>query len=225
MIKTNEFQTLAPLAVFKSILEKSITDGKDNRSIFISGFTKTGKTELQKNLIGSIPLEDKILLIQDFPEMHLEQLYSSKHLLSLSVSDDNGRSLSGMTIDKLINTSLDAEFKWLTTSEIRTGTEAVSNLEAMKKGYRVMATIYAHNNQQVLERLSRLAETVSPKYTEDEITHVFSENNPLGVHLSKVDLGEYNQYFIDEVVEFVPFSEQNSYGTKTLFKQDFRNMI
>jgi pilus assembly protein CpaF len=74
----DNFYTMAPIEILKllNIFVKAHT------SIVLSAETGAGKTELQKLLLGFVPFEDRIVLVEDTDEMHLPAIYPDKDIFS-----------------------------------------------------------------------------------------------------------------------------------------------
>ena len=76
-LKINSYdKKIAPHFVF-ALLEACI---KSNSNIIISGKTGSGKTEMQKYLVGFIKDNEKIIIMEDTLDTHLKELYPNKDI-------------------------------------------------------------------------------------------------------------------------------------------------
>ena len=114
-------------------------------NLFISGGTNSGKTTFLNALSAYIPADERVITIEDTPEIKSDlnnflPLYSNEHL----GSDELVRSCLRLRPDRIV------------MGEIR-GPEALDMLDAFSSGHEgSMATLHAGNPQQALNRLCLL---------------------------------------------------------------------
>lgn len=125
-----------------SILNHAIND---KRSIIVSGATGSGKTTLVNSLINEINPYERLITIEDTPELQL----SHKNHLNLYTSDT-------VDMSTLLRSALRLRPDRIIVGEVR-GAEALDMIDAFSTGHRGgLATIHAGSIQQALQRLTLL---------------------------------------------------------------------
>lgn len=187
-------------------------------NVTISGETGTGKTELQKLLIGHIPFEDKIIMIEDVAETHISDIYPDKDVYSwlTTVKANNKGEEVGISISDHIKNALRNNPKWLIVSETR-GAEAYEMYQAILSGHRIITTLHAIDNRAVPMRFAGMA---SLKYKiPDDLQDQFRMFMNIGVHIKK-DIYDGKVFrYMDQLCEFVPGSKEYPEGVNVLFEQ------
>ncbi len=118
------------------------------RTILISGGTSSGKTTFLKALLREVPVSERIILIEDTPEI---RLHSPASLGLVAVKGELGEAQVGT--DDLLQASLRMRPDRLVLGELR-GTEAVSFLRAINTGHPgSFSTLHANNPLGALEQL------------------------------------------------------------------------
>jgi pilus assembly protein CpaF len=105
---------------------------KNHMNIIISGQTGSGKSELQKYLIKSIPKNDKIVVISDNNELKLSKVYPEKDIYTWIVKNENFSKLN-IDFSDLIKPALRYNPEWLIISESR-GKESFDMINAATTG-------------------------------------------------------------------------------------------
>lgn len=195
---------------------------KAHTSIVLSAETGAGKTELQKLLLGFIPFEDRIVLIEDTDEMHLPSIYPDKDIISW-VSN------AGIKVDdrpinttRLIEQSLRTNPKWLVIAESR-GAEAYELISGARSGHPIITTLHAVSNQAVPSRFIGMA-AMEYSFNEEMLEHDILTYINVGIHLTiKVSSSGRKIRYIDQIVEYTPDKEHYPDGTNILFEQHIRN--
>ncbi len=132
---------------------KSMISLNKKPNIIVSGETGSGKTELQKYVVGKIANTQGVVSIQDTNDAALKKLYPAKDITEIfsnkfySMSDG-------------IKTSLRYNPDWVIVAEIR-GEEIESFIEAMETGHSGITTLHASGALNTIERMNNLAK----KYT------------------------------------------------------------
>jgi pilus assembly protein CpaF len=133
-----------PLAEF---LAAQIEDGK---TILISGGTGTGKTTLLNILGQSIPDHERIVVIEDTAELHIEK----PNILPVECQTDTHR--KPVTFDDLLKAALRWRPDRIILGEVR-GIEARTLLDSFNTGHaRSLATIHANSAAKALRRFANL---------------------------------------------------------------------
>ena len=143
-------------AELTNLLEKKIKFEKSN--FIIAGPTGCGKTTLLKSLLSSFCKEDRILCLEDTPELPKINTTST----NLKTYNATSEELSDVTLDDLVKTSLRLRPDRLMMGEMR-GEEASSFLLMLSTGHKGSgATLHAHNPQDALRRLEMLVQMGNP---------------------------------------------------------------
>jgi pilus assembly protein CpaF len=121
-------------------------------NIIISGGTGTGKTTFLNVLSGFIPVEDRIVTIEDAAELQLHQEHVCR--LETRPKDINGE--GEITVQRLVINSLRMRPERIVVGECRGG-EALDMLQAMNTGHDgSMTTLHANTPRDALARLETL---------------------------------------------------------------------
>ena len=120
-------------------------------NIIISGGTGTGKTTLLNVLSGFIPIDERIVTIEDAAELQLHQEHVCR--LETRPADINGE--GRITIRDLVINSLRMRPDRIVVGECRGG-EALDMLQAMNTGHDGSLTTIHANSPRDLSRLETL---------------------------------------------------------------------
>ena len=120
-------------------------------NIVISGGTGSGKTTLLNVLSGYIPLDERIVTIEDAAELQLRQRHVAR--LEARPAGPDGKEV---TIRDLVISSLRMRPDRLVVGEVR-GPEALDMLQAMNTGHDgSMTTLHANKPRDALSRIETL---------------------------------------------------------------------
>lgn len=134
-----------PLADPLNYLRQAVAE---RRTILVSGGTSSGKTTFLNALLREVPSGERIILIEDTPEIRLA---SSASLGLVAVKGELGE--ARVTADDLLQASLRLRPDRIVLGELR-GTEAVSFLRAINTGHPgSFSTIHANSTSGALEQL------------------------------------------------------------------------
>ena len=118
------------------------------RTILVSGGTSSGKTTFLNALLREVPATERVILIEDTPEI---RLHSPASLGLVAVKGELGE--ARVSTDDLLQASLRMRPDRIVLGELR-GTEAVSFLRAINTGHPgSFSTIHANNPLGALEQL------------------------------------------------------------------------
>jgi type IV secretion system protein VirB11 len=119
------------------------------KTILISGGTSSGKTTLLNALLKEIPKHERVISIEDTPEIRL----SSDNALGLiAVAGDQGE--AKVTVDDLMRASLRMRPDRLIVGELRGG-ETVTFLRAINTGHPgSISTVHANSPQGAFEQIA-----------------------------------------------------------------------
>jgi type IV secretion system protein VirB11 len=143
---------------------------RQRRNILISGGTSTGKSTFLNALLREIPDDERLILIEDTPEL---QLRHENAVGLLAPRNRLGESLASS--DDLLNASLRMRPDRIILGEIR-GSEAFTFLRAVNTGHPgSMSTIHADSPERAIEQLALLVlQTGTQLKREDVVSYVGS---------------------------------------------------
>lgn len=182
-------------------------------NIFISGGTSSGKTTFLNVLSGYIPEDERIVTIEDSPELQINKI---ENVVRLQSRKNNSAGMGEITIRDLIKTSLRMRPERIIVGEVR-GAEALDMLQAMNTGHDgSLSTGHANNSFDMLLRLETMilsADSGLPLYA---VRQQISCALDIIVHLSRDKKGNRR------VVEIAELSSLNKGEIKLniLYKYD-----
>ncbi len=122
---------------------------ENNENILISGGTSTGKTTLLNALAAFLPVDDRIVLIEDTSELQIER----PNLIRFEARREQV-GLPAVTIRELLRATLRHRPDRIIVGEVRGG-EAFDLLQALNTGHSgSLSTIHANSAEQALARLA-----------------------------------------------------------------------
>ena len=125
---------------------------KSKVNILISGGTGSGKTTLLNILSGYIPVDERIITIEDTAELQMQQ----PHVVRLETRPANIEGRGEVSMRTLVKNSLRMRPNRIVIGEVR-GEEVIDMLQAMNTGHDgSLATIHANNARDALGRLENL---------------------------------------------------------------------
>jgi len=198
---TNYDSKVAPRAVF-SLLEACIRSGSN---VIISGKTGSGKTEMQKYLVGFINDNDKIIIMEDTLDTHLKEIYPNKDIISWQI---NTKLDKPILFNDLIKAGLRNNPDWIIISETR-GSEAYSMLKSCLSGHHIITTIHSNNAKSNVERIVHMCKE---DYNLDQnlLGNMICDNFDIGIHLDHY-IDEFGvKRFVSEVVEYVSYGKNGT---------------
>lgn len=150
---------------------------RNRRTILISGGTSSGKTTFLNSLLHEVPADERIILVEDTPEIRLR----SRNAVGLiAVKGDTGE--ARVSVEDLLQASLRLRPDRIVLGELR-GREAVSFLRAINTGHPgSLSTIHANSPAAALEQLALMVMQA-------------------GLGLSRPDTIAYASLMIDVVVQ------------------------
>jgi len=183
--------------------------------ITIGGRTGSGKTEIFKALVGFIPNDLNITLIEDTRDSHIKNLYPEKNIFSWRTLIDREKPV---THHDLIKAALRNNPDWLCPAETR-GSEAYDMLQAAMTDHAILTTLHATGAGSIV---SRLLSMIGQHYRIDEnrIGKDIVEYLPFGVHMvSKKDKKTgVRTWKINELVEFENYLGNGQVKYRSLYK-------
>jgi pilus assembly protein CpaF len=134
---------------FYNRLKAAIQQGD---SILISGATGSGKTTLANDLLGEVSTDERIIALEDTPEL----APSHPHFLSLMSRPANADGFGEVTLRSLLKQTLRMRPDRIILGECR-GSEVLELLQALNTGHRgALATLHANSPRDALRRIELL---------------------------------------------------------------------
>lgn len=150
------------------------------RTILIAGGTSTGKTTFLNALLREIPAEERLILIEDTPELHL----SHANAIGL-VAVRNALGEAKVTTEDLLQASLRMRPDRIILGELR-GPEAMTFLRAINTGHPgSISTIHADSPQRAMEQLALLVLQAGSRLTRADILAYVGEIVDVFVQLER----------------------------------------
>jgi pilus assembly protein CpaF len=156
------------------------------RNILISGGTGSGKTTLLNALAAGIPSEDRIVVIEETAEIHLDK----PNLVRLEARRAQAplgqeAPLPPVTIADLVRATLRHRPDRILVGEVR-GSEAFDLLQALNTGHLgSLTTIHANSAEQALTRLAHCVLTANVGLPHQSIREAIALAVHLVVHVSR----------------------------------------
>lgn len=125
---------------------------ESGRNMLVSGGTGAGKTTLLNVLATEIPATERVVTIEDAPELDLPG-----HVVSLQGRPANAEGKGELTLRQLLRSALRLRPDRIIVGEVR-GSEALDMVWALNTGHRgSLSTIHANGPDEALWRLETLA--------------------------------------------------------------------
>ncbi len=133
-----------------AVVLEAIVVGRLN--VLVSGGTGSGKTTMLNVLSGFIPVDERIVTIEDSAELQLQQ----PHVVRLETRPPNIENKGEITARDLVKNSLRMRPERIIVGEVR-GAEALDMLQAMNTGHDgSLTTIHANSARDALSRVETM---------------------------------------------------------------------
>ena len=153
---------------------------KGRRNILISGGTSTGKTTFLNALMREIPTEERLIFIEDTPELHLRHPNAVGLLAARSALGE-----ASVTTEDLLNASLRMRPDRVILGELR-GPEAYTFLRAINTGHPgSMTTIHADSPERAIEQIALLVLQGGTRLKREDILHYVRSTIDVYVQLTR----------------------------------------
>jgi len=153
---------------------------RQRKTILISGGTSTGKTTFLNALIREIPREERLILIEDTPELQIDH----PNAVGL-VAVKGGLGEAKVNADDLLQASLRMRPDRIILGELR-GNEAYTFLRAINTGHPgSMTTIHADSPTKAIEQLALIILQSGTSLTRDDIVYYIHNTVDLFIQLER----------------------------------------
>lgn len=153
---------------------------RGKRNILVSGGTSTGKTTFLNTLLREIPAEERLILIEDTPELELTHRNSVGLLASRSALGE-----ADVRAEDLLIAALRMRPDRIILGELR-GSEAFTFLRAVNTGHPgSMTTIHADSPLRAVEQLALLVLQAGSRLGRDDVRHYVRQSIDLFVQLER----------------------------------------
>lgn len=125
---------------------------REGDSVLLAGATGSGKTTLANDLLSEVPCHERILALEDTPEL----APAHPHFVSLTSRPPNADGFGEVTLRTLLKQALRMRPDRVILGECRGG-EVLDLLQALNTGHRgAMATLHANSPRDALRRIELL---------------------------------------------------------------------
>jgi type IV secretion system protein VirB11 len=153
---------------------------KARKNILVSGGTSTGKTTFLNALIREIPADERLILIEDTPELHLRHDNAVGLLAARSALGE-----ARVSADDLLGASLRMRPDRIILGELR-GEEAYAFLRAVNTGHPgSMTTVHADSAERAVEQIALLVLQTGTRLNRDDVLHYVRSTVDVFVQLAR----------------------------------------
>lgn len=152
-------------------------------SSVITGATGSGKTTLLALLVSLIPSSERVVAIEDIPELD----FRHPHVTALTTREPNAEGAGELTMAKLVRESLRMRPDRIVVGEVRGG-EVRDMLMALSTGHRGFTTLHANSPKEAGIRIITLASLAGMK--QDTVRAMLSAAIDYVVHCERDGSGK-----------------------------------
>jgi len=188
---------LLGLGTFTSEMAQLMTGAIHARlNILITGGTGSGKTTLLNILSRYIPVQERIVTIEDSAELQLQQ----PHVVRLETRPPNIEGKGQITQRDLVRNSLRMRPDRIVVGEVR-GDEVIDMLQAMNTGHDgSMTTIHSNGPRDALHRLENLVLMAGHSLPDKAIREQVASSLDMIVHVSRMSDGSRKVLSVQELL-------------------------
>jgi type IV secretion system protein VirB11 len=155
---------------------------RSRKNIIVSGGTSTGKTTFLNALVKAIPREERLVVIEDTPEVRLDHPNSVGLIAVRGVLGE-----ARVTVDDLLQASLRMRPDRIILGELR-GPEAYSFLRAVNSGHPgSITTVHADSPSAAVDQIALMVMQAGANLTRGEIVEYVGGVVDIAVQLSRRD--------------------------------------
>jgi type IV secretion system protein VirB11 len=178
--KSEDRQALADMLRAGDIIGLLSAAVKGRKNILVSGGTSTGKTTFLNALLREVPREERLILIEDTPELLVR---NDNHIGLIAARGALGEAQVDM--DDLVSASLRMRPDRIILGELR-GREAYSFLRAVNTGHPgSMTSVHADSPEGAVEQIVLLVLQGGTQLGRDDVRHYVSRTIDVFVQLSR----------------------------------------
>jgi type IV secretion system protein VirB11 len=153
---------------------------KGRKNILVSGGTSTGKTTFLNALLKEVPAEERLILIEDTPELFVRH---ENHVGLIAARSALGE--AQVETDDLVAASLRMRPDRIILGELR-GKEAYSFLRAVNTGHPgSMTTVHADSPERAVEQIVLLVLQGGTQLSREDVRHYVSRTVDVFVQLTR----------------------------------------
>ena len=190
---------------------------RNKQSIFVSGGTGTGKTTFLNALSAFIPKQERIITIEDSPELDLKL----DNVVRLESRPAGPSGQGEVSLESLIKSSLRLRPDRIIVGEIRGG-EALEMIQAMSTGHPgSMSTGHGNSCQEMVERICLLM-LMNSHLPWDAVRRLTASALDLVVQLERLPNG---QRIVREISRLDGYKQQQLLFTPLFIRRDQRLVL
>lgn len=122
-----------------------------NKSLVIGGITGSGKTELQKYLISRMPMNTRIVAIDNVLELDYQNIYGHLDINTWQIDEKQ----TNYQIQTMVRNALRNNPDWIIVAESR-GSEMLEVLNSTMTGHPIITTMHAFDVESMIDRLTNM---------------------------------------------------------------------
>lgn len=165
-------------------------------SFLISGGTGAGKTTLLNAITRYIPLDERLITVEDSAELQLQH----RHVIRMETRPPNNEGVGEVTPRSLVRNSLRMRPDRIIVGEVR-GPEALDMLQAMNTGHEgSLTTIHANDTRDALFRLELMIAMSGFELPIGVVRQYIASGISLVVHLARLKGGVRRVMRVSEIV-------------------------
>lgn len=154
---------------------------RTRRNILVSGGTSTGKTTFLSALMSEILREERLILIEDTPELRLDHTNAIGLIAARSALGE-----ATVTADDLVSASLRMRPDRIILGELR-GSEAFAFLRAVNTGHPgSMTTVHADSSEGAIEQIVLLVLQGGSRLSREDVRHYVRKTIGLFIQLNRI---------------------------------------
>lgn len=184
-------------------------------NIVVTGPTFSGKTTFVQALCTAIPAHERVVTIEEDPELQLERIV--EHCVDLHERAENIEGVGAISMRQLVRLALRMTPDRVIVGEVR-GPEALEMLSAMNSGHSgSFCTLHADEGRRGLSKLVQLVMQAGPAWTPRLAMELVAENVDLLIHLREDTTTR--RRVVQEVLEVTGCEAGEVISTATLFRR------
>ena len=189
---------------------------KGHCNIIVAGETGSGKTELVKYLASHTFENEKIIMIEDTLELHLDRIFPHRDIVAMKTN--NIASYSDVLV-----TCMRQNPRWILLSEVRSAEAVMAVRNSISSGHNILSTIHADKASSIPMRMYSLLES---NLDTEQFLRTIHRYVQLGIYVKGYMSAEYNR-FQREIMEVAEFyvDEDNNAGTNIIYRKGLDGSI